>query len=249
MSNPYRALRFCVYSLMDDECERGCRPPLTIPEGERLERITRELQTRRAQCHQRFRETGRDAGEVERRINNVVSAVADAGNAGDVLQLVRIRLRFDGGAAVELEALACEFDGGAAPTTGTSASEGRGAAIEAADIVPSLRRESEGGQLLTNNESDGPFDADGFRFDGVEVRFGRSALQPLLVLALWDATIKQISPPRPVDDVMAEVYGHDHDTSDNTFRQLCADTRRRFEAANFPLGITTTGGRVHLARL
>jgi hypothetical protein len=47
--------------------------------------------------------------------------------------------------------------------------------------------------------------------------------------------------------VLTEVYGEEHDTSDAAFRQLCHDTRLRFEAANFPLTLTNLQGKVQLS--
>jgi hypothetical protein len=97
-----------------------------------------------------------------------------------------------------------------------------------------------------NQLPDGPFEIDGFRFRGIEVRFGRAALQQRLALALWDAENQRPSLPRPVEDVMSEVYGQDHATEDNTFRQLCSDTRRRFEAANLSLTLENLQGMLGL---
>ena len=91
-----------------------------------------------------------------------------------------------------------------------------------------------GGQ---GHELDGPFEADGFRFRGAEVHFGRAAKQYRLVLALWDNENRCPRPALKAEDVITEVYGEENDTSDATFRQLCQDTRRRLEAARFPLTI------------
>ncbi len=109
--------------------------------------------------------------------------------------------------------------------------------------------QGEGGEPPPINGPDGPFGADGFRLKGVEVRFGRATLQYRLVLALWDGKKKRVRPPRPILDVMAEVWGHDHETEDATFRQLCGDARRRLEAQNFPLTIQQIAGKVQLSPL
>ncbi|VTU01338.1 unnamed protein product [Gemmataceae bacterium] len=119
------------------------------------------------------------------------------------------------------------------PPTGS-----RHAVDEAAD--------DEGAEPKPKYKPDGPFGADGFRFAGVEVRFGRAALQRRLVLALWDVVMNQPHPPRAAEDVMAEVWGDGHDTDDATFRQLCSDTRSRFQRANCPLDIKSVLGRVAL---
>lgn len=96
---------------------------------------------------------------------------------------------------------------------------------------------------------DGPFDGDGFRFAGVEVRFGRAAKQYALVWALWDTAAHQPSAARAIEDVITVVYGEENDTEDATFRQLCADVRRRFESRNLPLSIEYLNGRVQFTRL
>jgi hypothetical protein len=98
-----------------------------------------------------------------------------------------------------------------------------------------------------SRQPDGPFGADGFRFRGVEVRFGTASLQYRLVVALWDGRRKRPADPRPVDDVIDQVWGEGNDTGDSAFRQMCADTRRRLQAANCPLGIRQVGGKVRLA--
>ncbi len=98
-------------------------------------------------------------------------------------------------------------------------------------------------------QPDGPFDADGFRFGGVEVRFRRAVKQYRLVLALWNSTTNQPAGPRPVQDVITDVWGEENDTEDAAFRQLCAETRGRFQKAACPLGIRPLQGTVQLACL
>jgi hypothetical protein len=93
---------------------------------------------------------------------------------------------------------------------------------------------------------DGPFDGDGFRYHGKEVRFGRAAKQQALVLALWNTRKSRPRRKRKIEDVLTEVYGHDQDTADATFRQLCSDTQRRLDAANIALKITSLQGMVYL---
>lgn len=93
---------------------------------------------------------------------------------------------------------------------------------------------------------DGPFDGDGFRYQGKEVRFRRAAKQQALMLALWDINTCRPRAKRKIEDVMTEVYGDDHDTADTTFRQLCCDTQRRLDAANITLRITSLQGMVCL---
>ncbi len=103
-----------------------------------------------------------------------------------------------------------------------------------------------GGDAGNEPLPDGPFGTDGFRFGGVEVEFGRAARQRTLVLALWDTETRRPRPARLIVDVMDEVYGVGHDTPDATFRQLCADTNRRFEAENIPLRVRNLQARVQL---
>jgi hypothetical protein len=98
-------------------------------------------------------------------------------------------------------------------------------------------------------EPDGPFDSDGFSFSGVEVRFGRATRQYRLVLALWDGKINQPALPRLVNEVITELWGEGNETKDSTFRQLCTDTRRRFQTAHCPLNIQLRNGKVQLSRL
>ncbi len=95
-------------------------------------------------------------------------------------------------------------------------------------------------------KTDGFFDADGFRFAGVEVRFGRAYQQYKLVKALWEEPINSPASPRLVEQVLYDVYGDSHDTTDAAFRQLCSDTRKRFETANCPLLISSVQGKVFL---
>lgn len=107
---------------------------------------------------------------------------------------------------------------------------------------------AEGGKPDAGDAPDGPFGADGFRFAGVEVRFGRAAKQYRLVLSLWDSEKHRPGPPRPVVEVMSEVWGEGHDTEDGAFRDLCSTVRRRFQAANCPLTIQSVQSKVQLAR-
>jgi len=123
---------------------------------------------------------------------------------------------------------------------------------ELANAVPSTpagTQQGEGGKPKPAAKPDGPFDADGFRFAGVEVKFGKASKQYRLVMALWDKKKKSPAAPRPVEEVIAEVWGDDNETEDAAFRQLCADTRARFQKANCPLNIQQTNGYVQLSPL
>lgn len=91
---------------------------------------------------------------------------------------------------------------------------------------------------------DGLFGADGFRFGGAEVRFGRAALQYRLVTAIWDVERNGPADPRKVQAVIDEVYGRDSETSDSTFRKLCSDTGARLTKAGCPLVIRAVQGVV-----
>ncbi|QJW98519.1 hypothetical protein [Frigoriglobus tundricola] len=115
--------------------------------------------------------------------------------------------------------------------------------------IPAATGRDQDGAPATNHEPDGPFEADGFSYGGVPVRFGRAVLRYRLVLALWDRELNQFTPPRPIEDVMVEVYGDEHDKDDATFRQLCSDTRGVFQRENCPLEIRSVQGLVHLARV
>jgi hypothetical protein len=95
-------------------------------------------------------------------------------------------------------------------------------------------------------ESDGPCEPNGFRYRGAFVLFGRAALQYRLVLSLWDSMKSTPTSPRPAENVLSEVYGTNHRTSEGTFRQLCSDTRSKFEAANCPITIRNEQGKVWL---
>jgi hypothetical protein len=95
---------------------------------------------------------------------------------------------------------------------------------------------------------DGPFDADGFRYRGVEVRFGRAALRYKFICALWDSEHNRPRPARPIQEVIDEVWGHDNDTSDSAFRQLCSGTRVSLQKVHFPLTIPEiVQGKVQLS--
>jgi hypothetical protein len=93
---------------------------------------------------------------------------------------------------------------------------------------------------------DGPFDPDGFRYRGTEVRFGRAGKQRGLVLALWDQKERRPRPARPIQDVITEVYGENNDTSGPAFRQLCSDAQKKLNADNVPLKIESLQGKVQL---
>ena len=93
---------------------------------------------------------------------------------------------------------------------------------------------------------DGPFDADGFRFDGVEVRFGTAVLQYRLIQSLWNKACSAPALPRPLEEVLVELYGEENETEDSTFRQLCSNARKKLEANHFPLTILTVQGKVQL---
>ncbi len=123
---------------------------------------------------------------------------------------------------------------------------------EAAATIPDAAPRpplAETGNKKEPTELDGPFDGDGFRFGGVEVRFGRARTRYALVLSLWDRPRGVPTAPRPVQDVIDEVYGSDNDTTDNAFRQLCSDTRGVFQKVNCPLNISTVNGTVQLTRV
>jgi hypothetical protein len=93
---------------------------------------------------------------------------------------------------------------------------------------------------------DGPFDADGFRYRGTEVWFGRAGKQRALMLALWDQKKRRPQPARPIQDVITEVYGAENDTSDPAFRQLCSDAQKKLDAADVSLKIESLQGKVQL---
>ncbi|MFM8270786.1 MAG: hypothetical protein ACKODX_00405, partial [Gemmata sp.] len=76
---------------------------------------------------------------------------------------------------------------------------------------PTGRSKAKGRSRRPDAKPDGPFDADGFRFAGVDVRFGKAGKQYLLVMALWDAKKKAPAAPRPVEDVIAEVWGDENE--------------------------------------
>jgi hypothetical protein len=105
------------------------------------------------------------------------------------------------------------------------------------------------GERRPPTEADGLFGAGGFRFCGVEVRFGRAAKQYALVAALWSSASNQVGPARKVEDVVSEVYGDDHDTSDPAVRQLCSDVRRRLQTCNCPIDIVLSNGKLQLSPL
>jgi len=98
-------------------------------------------------------------------------------------------------------------------------------------------------------DTDGPFDADGFRFAGVTVRFGRAPKRYALILALWDRERRTPTDPRAVQDVIDAVYGNENDTNDTTFRQLCSDTRTNLQKTNCPLDIRLLNGTIQLVRV
>ena len=114
--------------------------------------------------------------------------------------------------------------------------------VATAEVVPVAAAEVVGDP----QEPDGPFGTDGFRFRGVEVRFRRAALPRKLVLALWDEKNRRPQDARQVEDVLSQVYGEAHQTEDATFRQLCTDTRGRFQAVNMALDIECLQGKVQL---
>ncbi len=93
---------------------------------------------------------------------------------------------------------------------------------------------------------DGLFDADGFRFSGVEVRFGRAVLRYRLVQSLWDVATHAPTPPRPVEDVIDDVYGVNHQTEDRAFRKLVSETRGKLESQNCPLNLKCLQGTIQL---
>lgn len=110
-------------------------------------------------------------------------------------------------------------------------------------------KETPGNDTPPPREPDGPFGINGFRFAGKEVQFGRAALQFGLVKSLWDAKARQIASPRQISEVIEDVWGHDHDTADATFRQMVADTNKKFQIANCPIKIQAAQGSVQLVAL
>jgi hypothetical protein len=101
---------------------------------------------------------------------------------------------------------------------------------------------SEGGP----SHPDGPFPPDGFRYEGITVRFKRAARQYQLVSSLWT---EPLFASRLIQEVIDEVYGDENDTSEAAFRQLCSDTRRKLETANCPITIETLNGSIQFRRL
>jgi hypothetical protein len=96
---------------------------------------------------------------------------------------------------------------------------------------------------------DGPYGANGFRFAGVDVSFGKASVTYGLVLALWDRAEKRPRSPRVARDVIDEVWGEGSRLSRLAFRQACADVRRRFEYARCPMTIERTGKKGMLVGL
>jgi hypothetical protein len=120
-------------------------------------------------------------------------------------------------------------------------------AAEAQDPDPAVTTAHE--SVGTEPLPDGPVEPDGFRLDCAEVRFGRATLQRKLIVSLWDTKKRRPCPARPIQDVVDDVYGEEHDPTDEAFRQLCSDSRRKLEAANLPLTIEMKQGTVRLTRL
>jgi hypothetical protein len=128
------------------------------------------------------------------------------------------------------------------------------AGVDAAALAPSATVSSATStsgrhDRVPQDQADGPFDVDGFRYRNAEVRFGRAAKQKALVLALWDEEGRRPRRARPIENVLTEVYGDDHDTGDAAFRQLCSDTRGRFARFAVALTIEITQGHVQLTSL
>lgn len=96
---------------------------------------------------------------------------------------------------------------------------------------------------------DGPFNGDGFRFRNKEVRFGRAAKQLALVLALWSKKTRRPHKQQSILAVMEKVYGHDHDSGDSKFRQLCSDTQAKLDRVNTNLRIRCVQGYISLVIL
>lgn len=116
-------------------------------------------------------------------------------------------------------------------------------------VPPTGTSQGEGENPKPDYKPDGPYAPDGFRFAGVEVKFGRAGKQYRLVMALWDAKKKRPAPPRPLQDVIAEVWGEDNDTEDPAFRKLCSDVRARLQQANCPLDVVYVNGMVQVKAL
>jgi hypothetical protein len=161
-----------------------------------------------------------------------VDRVRGLGTGEHVLQWLKLQFR-------RLELHLCEGCVAGAPT------QTPGTNLGSFRALPEDSRTSETGEVAP----DGPFGGDGFRYKGATVHFGRAALRWTLMQSLWDVQQSRPRPPRPAEDVIADVYGSDNDTEDSTFRQLIADTRRQLEAANLLLAIKYLGGKVWLEPL
>ena len=176
-----------------------------------------------------------------------VQAVADAASDRNPSHIEQTR----GDVKARLWVLAAKL--GAAPALRPAERDWFGSAIKLFDLPP----EAGTGEVVEVTQEgskgpqpDGPFDADGFRFAGVEVRFGRAAKQYRLVLALWDVAKRRPADPRPIQDVIDEVWGEGNDTDDARFRSLCSEVRlTRFQPANCPLDIRPMQGKVQLVPL
>jgi hypothetical protein len=92
----------------------------------------------------------------------------------------------------------------------------------------------------------GPYSVNTASFAGVDVAFGRAAILHRLATSLWDKKRNRPTRPRSVRDLIAEVWGEHSKLTDSTFRRMCVDMRRLFEASGCPLTILRTGGQVSL---
>jgi hypothetical protein len=88
-----------------------------------------------------------------------------------------------------------------------------------------------------------------FRFRGVEIDFGRAGKQLLLVESLWDSESKSPKDVQTAQHVIDSVYEHDNDKGDAAFRQLIADTRKKFQTKNCLLDIKYGQGKIQLVNL
>lgn len=94
---------------------------------------------------------------------------------------------------------------------------------------------------------DGFFEADGFRYGGAVVRFGGASHQYRLVEALWDKERGEPASARKEQDVIEDVYGHDHEPG-KAWQKLRRDTNQRLLGAGCLLRVQAQVGNVCLAR-
>jgi hypothetical protein len=109
----------------------------------------------------------------------------------------------------------------------------------------------ESGAALSGQQAterlDGPVEGNGYRLDGITVRFGKSRIKHRLLTYLWDAERGRPHEYREIEDVIKDVW-NDEQTSDKAVTKMCQRVSDDLRGAGILWTVQCMTGRVWLAK-